>query len=145
MVRDTLRPPVQRMKRVTRERRRDDPLMVRLVEVLIHPRVVQPTVDPVDAEVGEDDEERELEECVEGEGGVCGEVVELGVVAHLCDEERRRQRGHDWDRAVRLLLFELDLVAQEFGVLHGVLVEDEVEGDCCCQVVEDEGEEPVCS
>lgn len=41
-----------------------DPLVVRLVEVFVDERVVKTTVDPVDAEIGEGDEEGELQERV---------------------------------------------------------------------------------
>lgn len=47
--------------------------MVRLVQPLIHGRVVFGAVDPVDCEVGECEEEGELEVCVCWERG-CGGV-----------------------------------------------------------------------
>lgn len=52
------------MESVRGERRGHDPLVVRLVQLLVEHRVVQGTVDPVDEEVGEADEEGELEKQV---------------------------------------------------------------------------------
>lgn len=52
-----------------------DPLVVRLVQVLVHERVVEAAVNPVDAKIGEHDEERELEEVVPAAGALIGGVV----------------------------------------------------------------------
>lgn len=61
----TLRPSIQRVESMRGVRARHDPLVVRLVQRLVHARVVQATVDPVDAKIGERDEQRELEKTVE--------------------------------------------------------------------------------
>ena len=42
------------------ERSRHDPFVVRLVQSLVNAGVVQTTMNPVDEEVGEEEEEREL-------------------------------------------------------------------------------------
>lgn len=64
MVGHTLRPTVHRVESMRREGTRHDPLMVRLVQGLVDQRVVQATMDPVDTEIGERDEQRELNEAV---------------------------------------------------------------------------------
>lgn len=46
-------------------------------------------MDPVDEEIGEADEEGELQDVVEGEGCVGGAIVEFGPSAHFAEEERR--------------------------------------------------------
>lgn len=46
------------------ERRGHNPLVVRLVQLLVEPGVVQSAVDPVNEEIGEADEEGELEKQV---------------------------------------------------------------------------------
>src|ERR1700742_1758948 len=46
------------------EWRRNNPFVMRLVQGLVHQRMMQAAVDPVDAEVGEEDEEWELEHVV---------------------------------------------------------------------------------
>lgn len=50
---------------------------------------------PVDAKVGKDDEEGELQPVVRRKGGGVEAVVALGVAAHLGQEERQRQHRHD--------------------------------------------------
>jgi len=60
VVRDALTKPINRVERVGSVRRRHDPFVVRLVQVLVNQGMVQPAVDPVDEQVREQDEEREL-------------------------------------------------------------------------------------
>lgn len=60
MVGETLRVTVEGMEGVRGIWSRHNPLVVRLVQVPVDERVVQASVDPVDAEIGEGDEEGEL-------------------------------------------------------------------------------------
>lgn len=60
-----------------------DPLVVRLVKTLVDERVMQPAMDPVDAEIGKHDEEGELEPIIGGKWGVVDQIVEFGPAAHL--------------------------------------------------------------
>lgn len=144
MIRHALAPPVHGVERVARIRCRHDPLVMRLVQPLVDERVVQPAMDPVDAAVGEGDEERVLQVRVpRAVGGFVEGVVELRVAAYLGDEEGRGQRRHDWDGSQRLFDFLADLVAEEFGMVHLGVVEDEVVGDGGAEGVEEDGEEPV--
>ena len=53
------------MESMRRKRCRHNPLVVWLVQTLVYGRVVQATVNPVDAEIRERDEQRELNEAVE--------------------------------------------------------------------------------
>lgn len=69
MIRQALRPAIQRMESMRRVRRGHDPPMMRLVQGFVDLRVVQPPVDEVDEEVGEEDKERELQVVVRREGG----------------------------------------------------------------------------
>ena len=61
---DGLSEAIERVEGVRGKGRRHDPLVVRLVQALVNHRVVQTAVDPVDEEVGEEQEQRELEEVV---------------------------------------------------------------------------------
>jgi len=70
---------IERMKSVAGVRRRHDPFVVGLVQCLVDHRMVQPSVNPVDEEVGEEDEEWELKVVVQREGGFVEPVVEFGV------------------------------------------------------------------
>lgn len=87
VVRHTLRPAVKRVECVRGVRARHDPFVVRLVEGSIHARVMQTSVDPVDEEIGETDEEGELEDTVVWEWFFGDGVVEFGVSADFEDEE----------------------------------------------------------
>lgn len=125
VVRHTLRPAVQGVESVRSVRAGHDPLMVRLVQGSVHARVVQASVDPVDEEIGEEDEEGELQDTVEGEGLFGGGIVEFGVSADFQDEEWGCQEGHWGHRAHGLFDFHGDLVLEEFGVFVGGFVPDE--------------------
>ena len=61
MIRYALRKPIKWMKRVARVWRGHDPLMMGLVQGFVDFRMMQAPVDPVDEEIREQDEERELE------------------------------------------------------------------------------------
>jgi len=142
VVGDGLREAVERVEGVRGERRRHDPLVVRLVQGLVDGRVVQAAVDQVDEEVGEEEEERELQDVVPEPRPVGGRVVELGVAAALGDEADGGQQGHQGHGAVGLDHLELDLVLEELGVREGVVVEDEVVGGRGDDEVEEDAEEP---
>ncbi len=134
---------VERVERVRGERRRHDPAVVRLVQVLVHQRMVQPAVDPVDEEVGEGEEERELRVVVPRARALGRRVIHLAVSAHLGDEEGHREDGHDGQRDERLPDLLPHLVLQVFRVVEGRLVEDEHVGERCADEVDDGAEEPV--
>ena len=106
-----------------------DPLVVWLMECLIYARVVQSAVDPVDAEVGEEDEDGELEVVVEVEWCFSGCIVEFGIASNFGSEDRGCQDGHYGHRYHCLLHLLADLVLEVFRVLEGVLVENEEIGE----------------
>lgn len=133
---------VDRVEGVAGKGRGHDPFVVRFVQRLVDGRVVQAAVNPVDEEVGEDDEERELQEIVPQAGAVGGDVVELAVAADLEQEERRRQQGDEGHGLVGVDNLEPDLVLEELGVAHDALVEDEKEGHGGKDEVDDDAEDP---
>ena len=61
VVRQRLGVAVQRVEGVRGKGRGHDPLVVRLVDVLVDAWVVQTAVDPIDQRVGEEEEEGELQ------------------------------------------------------------------------------------
>lgn len=86
-------------------------------------------MDPIDAEVGEDEEEGELKVVIVGVWFVCENVVEFAVSADFREEERDgkdRDPGHGADG---LFYFHADLILQELRVLEGGFVEDEDVGE----------------
>ena len=72
-----------------------DPFVVGFVEGFVETGVVKAAVDPVDEEVGEADEEGELEVVVECERGVRRCVVEFSVAADFKEEQGSGENGHD--------------------------------------------------
>jgi hypothetical protein len=140
VVRDGLGEAIERVESVRGEGRGHDPLVVRLVQALVEEFAVQGAVNPVDAEVGEGQEDRELDPvpgaAEEGEERVRelrvgGGVVDEAEAADFCDEEGDGEDGHDWDGFEGLLDFEAHLVLEVFGVLEGGLVEDEDVAERC--------------
>lgn len=125
MVWHTLGPAVQGVESVGGVRARHDPFVMRLVEGFVDARVVKATVDPVDEEIGEEDEEGELQDAVIREGLLGNGVIELGVAPDFQNKERRSQQGHWGHGAHGLLHFHGDLVSQELGVVVGGFVPDE--------------------
>lgn len=75
MVGDGLGEAVERVEGVGGKGRGHDPFVVWLVKTLVDERVVQPAMDPVDAEIGKHDEEGKLEPIVRLEWGVVGQIV----------------------------------------------------------------------
>ncbi|KFZ07438.1 hypothetical protein V501_06455 [Pseudogymnoascus sp. VKM F-4519 (FW-2642)] len=130
MVRNRLREPVEWVKRMRRERRGHNPLMMGFMQRLIDRRVMQSAMNKVDEEIRKEEESRELEEIVPRPRSLGRGVVELGVAAALGDEAGGGQQGHDGHGGVGLGHFEADLVFEEFGVREGRVVEEEVVGGC---------------
>lgn len=125
MVRNALREAIQRVEGVAGERGRHDPLVMRLVEVLVDARVVETAVDPVDERIGEDDEEGELQEVVAPEGRFGKVVVHLGIAADFEKERRQGEQGHDGEGLEGLPDLHPDLVLKILGVVEALVVEDE--------------------
>ena len=125
------------------EGRGHDPLVVRLVKVLVDERVVEVAMDPVDAEVGEDEEDGELEEVVPHAGALLGGVVKLAVASNLEAHEGRGAEGHEGHGLVGLDDLEPDLVLDELGMVEGALVEDEEVGERRKEEVHNDAEDPM--
>lgn len=84
MVWDRLSKSVQRMECMRSVRGWHDPFMVRLVEVLVDQRMVFHTVNPINEEVGEENEEWELQKVVPETWALLGRVVHLAIASDLC-------------------------------------------------------------
>ena len=50
---------------------------------------------PVNTKVGEDDEQRELENVIEQKRGICWRIIEFTVSADFSKEAGRRKDGHE--------------------------------------------------
>lgn len=145
VVRQRLRPAVDGVEGVRGVGRRHDPAVMGLVQRLVDGRVVQTAVDPVDAEVGEDEEQGELQPVVARERLLAEAVVALGVAAHLGEEEGQRQDRHDGHGDHGLPDLEADLVLEVLGVVEGALVKDEEVGQAGEQEVDEQSKDPASS
>jgi len=85
-------------------------------------------VDDVDPEIGEDEEERDLEKVVPHSRAVCGCIIQFGVTKEFAHEERGGENGHDGKGDEGLGYFLPYLVLEKFRVLRCVFVENEVVG-----------------
>lgn len=120
-----LRVAIERVERVRGKRSRYEPLVMRLVDVLVQSRVVLEPVDPVDARVGEDEEEGHAED------GVCQPIVADVVVKErvtpdLAQEPGQSEQIERCKCIQRTFDLESDLVLEETRVLLHVVVEKEV-------------------
>ena len=145
VVRQALGVAVKRVEGVAGEGGGHDPLVVRLVKVLVDPGVVKAAMDPVDGEVGKQEEERELEPIVPGRGGFLELVVELTEASNFEEHERGGHQSHTRHGRVGLLDLEPDLVLEELGMLKCLFVEDEEVGETSKDEIIEKTEEPVCA
>lgn len=125
MVGNTLRPAIDGVEGMGRIGSGHDPFVVRLMQSLVNKRVVKTTVNPVDAEICEEQEKRELQDAVIGEGLLGEGVVHFAVAADFGQEEWGRENGHDRHGFHGLRNFHANLVAEIFGVFECGFVEDE--------------------
>ena len=129
MVGDTLRPSVNGVERIAGVRRGNDPFVMGLVKPLVDERIVQRTMNPVDAKVRKRDKQRILDPIVEGERSFAGEIVEFRPSLSFGHKKRRCQSRHDRHGMQRLFDLQRNLIAQELGMLHGTVVIDEIIGN----------------
>ena len=125
MIGHALSKPVKRVKGMTGVWSRHDPLVVRFMQRPVYTRVVQTSMDPIDEEVGETEEEGELEEIVEPKGCLMGGVIHLGIPSHFANEEGNGEEGHDWESNGGLCDLHSDLILEVFGVGKCGMVENE--------------------
>jgi hypothetical protein len=120
---------VEWVESVRRKGSRHDPLVVRLMYILVHTWMVQAPVNPVNAEVCKDEEEGVLCPGVP----ICRTfvccIVQLRVAAHFSQEPGHGQNCHYWEGDVGLLHLELDLVLEVSRVVECRLVKNEKVGE----------------
>lgn len=88
--------------------------------------MVQTTVDPVNGEVGEKEEERELKPIVPHSGTVGRHIVHLAVAAYFGQEKGNSVDSHDRYGFESLLDLKPDLVFEVFWMFKGFPVKDKV-------------------
>lgn len=125
VVRQGLSEAIKRVEGVAGKGSRHNPLVVKLVQILVDQTVVKPAMSPVDAKVGKKKEEWELKEVIPQAGSIFGGVVQFAVASNFEEEEGRCDDGHDWHGLVGCNDLHADLIFNESRVLKGALVEDE--------------------
>ena len=104
--------------------------------------MVQPSVDPIDAQVREADEKGELQEIIQGERSVRGCIVEFPIAPDFQKEEGSREERHERHGDHGLFDLEGDLVFEVFGVGEGGVVEDKKVGKTGADKVDDHAKDP---
>ncbi len=125
MIGHALREAVEGVESMARIGGGHDPFVVRLVENLVNFRMVQAPVDPVNEEIGEEDEDWKLQVVIQGERLVGRCIIQFGITAHFTEEDRCGEYGHAGESDHCLAHFEGNLVFEVFGVGGGCMVEDE--------------------
>lgn len=82
-------------------------------------------MDKVDQHVGEEEEQRKLNNVVEPEWCLVGVIVKFSVSTNIEPETGSCQCCHADHAGHCLFNFQLDLVLQELGMLESALVENE--------------------
>lgn len=106
-----------------------DPFVMWLMQSLVDKRMMKSAMNEVDAEVGEDEEERELKVVVVRVWFIGQVIVEFGVAADFGEEEGDGEDGDPGHCSYGLFNFHADLVLEEFGVFEGRFVEYEDVGE----------------
>ena len=142
MVRYRLSKAVERVEGVRGVWSRHNPLVMWLMERLIKARVVQASVDQIDEEVGEEDEDRKLEVVVEVKGRLGRHVVQFGVASHFGCEAGSGQDRHARHGSHCLLDLHPDLVLEIFRMFECVMVENKIVRGSREEEVEHQPEDP---
>ena len=106
---------------------RHDPLMMRLVDMLVEKGMVLEAMYPINARVSKDQKERHAQNKVQPAVFVYT-VISARVTAHLGKKPRDSQKIKPWEGTQRRLNLQLHLVFKEQRVLHEFLVEEKVIG-----------------
>ena len=84
---------------MTGVRRGHDPLMVGFMQTFVEQGMMQAPVDPIDEEIGEQDEERELKVVVQAKRSIGRGVIKFCIAAYFAKEKGGREDGHDRNRS----------------------------------------------
>jgi len=125
LVRKGLDISIKRVESQSSPRSRHDPLVVRLVDVLVDTGVVLDAMNPVDADI--------VENHVQSSGSeqpwpaiVADIGIKQALATDLSEEPRQRQDVDERDGSHGRLNFQLNLVLQESRVVFKASVENEV-------------------
>ena len=82
----TLREAIHRVEGVAGVRCRHNPLVMRLVQGPVNSGMMQTPVDPVDAQIGEDNEQWKLKEIVKSKWSIGRSIVEFSIATNFKQE-----------------------------------------------------------
>lgn len=99
-------------------------------------------MDPVNAEIGECNEQWELYDAVVRKRLVGETIIQLCITPYLGDQKRGSQKRHDGHRSHGLCNLHGNLVFEELRVFDGSLVPDENIRQCCRYEIGDKAEYP---
>lgn len=114
---------IERVKRVGGKWGGNQPLVVRLMQPLVADGVMLPAVNPVDAIVCEGEEEEYCENEV-SPAILVDVLVKFRVTSRFSKEPRKSHKGHSRERFQTGNDLLLDLVLEEPGMLHHIMIED---------------------
>lgn len=137
MIRYALSETVKGVKGMARVRSGHDPFVMGFVEGPVYPGMMETSMNPVDEEVGEANEEGKLEDVVKPERGIGRRIVQFGVPLDFTNEKRDGEDGHDWEGAECLLYLQGNLIFEVFRVGKGSMVENEEIGEGSADEVDD--------
>jgi len=139
---DRLCEAIERMESMRREWRGHDPFVVRLVEVLVDAWVMEPSVNPVNEEVGKQQENRELQDVIPPARPLFRRVVDLAVSSDLEPKCSSCQDSHARQGLQSLPYFHANLILEILGMLEGLVIEDEVIGEASEGEVQNRSKNP---
>lgn len=142
MIRYTLGETVEGVKGMARVWGGHYPFVMRFVQSFVNSGVMQTAMDPVDEEVGETDEQGELEDVVQPKRGIGRRIVQFGISLDFANKKGDGKDGHDGKRLECLLDLKGNLVLEVFRVGEGSMVEDEEVGEGGTDEVDDKAKEP---
>lgn len=90
----TLREAIHGVEGVAGVRRRHNPPVMRFVQRLVYLGMMQAPVDPVDAQIGEGNEQGELKEVVKSKWSISGSIVEFSIATNFKQEKGRGENCH---------------------------------------------------
>lgn len=119
---------------------RNDPLVMRLVQALVHSRRMQPTVDAVDQCIGENQEQGEGEKEVGPAAVVLNAPVKLGVALGLQNKPGHSKCSHNGNGRGGLSDLESHLILEILRVLEIIVIENEDVREKGSQTIQDPAE-----
>ena len=142
MIWHALRKAVHGMEGMTSVRCRHDPFVVWLMECLINPRMMQPSMNPINTEIGEADEQWELYVVVNTERCIGGRIVQFSVASNFGEETWSGEDSHDGHGDHGLCDFESHLVFEVFWVGERRVIEYEKIGERGADEIDNQAEDP---